>query len=79
MALETTTYKTSDTAIAAYLISSGFLAYEIDRSDTKAVFIFSNSNKELETKVLAYSSGVAIGNIPAFFRTYRFLLTKIKK
>ena len=70
-------YETSDTALAAYLYSLGIKLIRIDYSlSRRAVFVFIEPNDD----VLAdYLTGQATGNIQAFYRAYRTLITKLKE
>ena len=70
-------YQTTDTALAAYLKSSGYEVIEIDTSNQRAVFIFEDCDglrKYIEDFELI--RGNAEG-VVLFFRAYRTLLSKI--
>jgi len=70
-------YQTTDTALAAYLKSSGYEVIDIDASNQRAVFIFENCGglrKRVEDFDLI--RGDAEG-VVLFFRAYRALLSKI--
>jgi len=70
-------YQTTDTALAAYLKSSGYEVVDIDASNQRAIYIFENCNglrKHVEDFELI--RGNAEG-VVLFFRAYRALLSKI--
>ena len=72
-------YETSNTALAAYLISEGFSLSEIDYSDPqRANFIFPNNNESLSQCARNFQMAQAKGNIVLFFNSYRTLLRKIR-
>jgi len=70
-------YQTTDTALAAYLKSSGYEVIDIDASNQRAVFIFEDSNG-LKNHIEDFEliRGDAEG-VVLFFRAYRALLSKI--
>jgi len=70
-------YQTTDTALAAYLKSSGYEVIDIDTSNQRAIFIFddcSGLRKHIEDfdLIRGNAEGVVL-----FFRAYRALLSKI--
>lgn len=72
-------YRTSDTALAAYLIIEGFAAPLIEFEDgNRAFFVFSRTEK-LDNKVSDYDTARAKGNIVLFFNAYQSLLRRIKE
>ena len=74
------TFKTTNTALAAYLISEGFNAPDIEYNGyDKASFIFDNKHHEVDKYVSDFDTLRATGNIPIFFNTYRALLNRIKE
>lgn len=73
------TFKTSDTALSAYLISSGIDILSIEHGNgSRSYFLFQQSTK-LDKYVSLYYSGKAKGNILAFFDSYQNLLRRIKE
>jgi len=76
--LQKLVYSTSDTALAAWLFSSGFELLEVDGSKFPVVFHFENSSQELYKLVRAFQVGKAEGNIAAFYRAYKIMLSKVK-
>lgn len=71
-------YSTSDTALAAWLYASGFELQDVDNSEFPAVFHFENSSQKLPQLIHDFQMGEAVGNIAAFFRAYKILLSKVK-
>ena len=77
MAMNDGHYETSDTALAAYLYSLGIKLLRIDYSlSRRAVFIFLEPNDNV---IEDYTTGQATGNIQAFYRAYRTLISKLKE
>ena len=73
-------FKTSETILAAYLISSGFNTPEIEFvNGSKAYFIFSRENADLEPFINDLNSGRAVGNIAIFMAAYQNLIRRIKE
>jgi len=77
MISETDSLRTSETSLAAYLISEGF-DYEIEFNGSKAFFIFSK-NPKINKFISAYDTARAKGNIVLFFNAYQTLLRRIKE
>lgn len=72
-------FRTSDTPLAAYLLSEGFNLLDIDYSNTKRfVFVFANDSKKLADFTRQYHLAKARGNIVSFFSAYKHLLFKIR-
>jgi len=72
-------YKTSDTAIAAYLCISNFELLRIDEDDNhQSIFIF-KATDGIEQAAKSFEIGTAICNVSAFFRQYKKLLREIKQ
>jgi hypothetical protein len=72
-------YRTSDTVLAAYLISSGCNMPTFDfPNGNKAYFLFSRENFDIDTYVNNFNSGRAIGNIVVFMAAYQNLIRLIK-
>ena len=74
-------FKTSDTALAAYLVSEGFNTPEIQfpNGNGRAYFIFLKANFDIEKYVADYDTARANGNIVLFFNAYQTLLRRIKE
>ena len=72
-------FKTSNTALAAYLISEGFGIPDIDYNGTKAFFIFPRDNSRLDKCIRDYDTIQAEGNIVCFFNAYQSLIRRIKE
>ena len=72
-------YKTSDTALAAYLITEGFGIPDIEYNGSRAFFIFSKENPQLEKYINDWDTARAITNAALFFYAYQNLLRRIKE
>lgn len=71
-------FETSDTALAAYLHTCGFQLEDVITVNFPAIFVFKNSDKELEQAVHDYQAGKAEGNIAIFFMNYKRMLARLK-
>ena len=72
-------FKTSDTILAAYLISAGCNTPKMEfPNGNKAYFIFSRENFDIDTCVNDFNSGRAMGNIVVFMAAYQNLIRLIK-
>ena len=72
-------FRTSDTVLAAYLISSGCNMPTFDfPNGNKAYFLFSRENFDIDTYVNNFNSGRAIGSIVVFMAAYQNLIRLIK-
>lgn len=73
-------YRTSDTALAAYLITQGYdfptIEYE---NGYRAFFVFPNVKDNLDKIISDFDTARAIGNIVLFFNAYQSLLRRIKE
>lgn len=72
------TFRTPDTALAAWLFLSGIPLISIDKGKNCKIFSFSDS-PELQELVTRYVTGSAKGNIVNYYRSYKALLAKIKE
>ena len=73
-------FRTSDTALAAYLISEGIDTPSIEFTNgTRAFFIFTRQNPQIDKHISDFDSARAIGNIVLFFNAYQNLLRRIKE
>ena len=70
------TYPTSDTPLASYLITEGYLLESIDYSRPRFVFHFRNSS-EIQKTAASYISGNALTDPSAYIRINKQLLTTI--
>ena len=72
------TYRTSDTALAAFLITAQYVLLYIDYDQPRFEFVFPDSNQLIDS-VNAYISGHAITEPNAFARVNRKLLRILHK
>ncbi len=73
-------FRTSDTALAAYLVSEGFGTPEIEfNNGSRAFFVFSKNNPKIEDSIGAWDVGRAKGNVVMFFQAYQTLLRRIRE
>lgn len=72
-------FRTSDTALAAYLASEGFGSPNIEYNGSRAYFLFSRENPKIEDYISAFDTARATGNIVLFFNAYQTLLRRIKE
>jgi len=70
-------FKTSNTALAAYLVSEGFGTPDIDYNGAKAFFIFPRDNAHIEQCIREFDTVSATGNIVLFFNAYQGLLRRV--
>ncbi len=71
-------FRTSDTALAAYLVSQGYNTPELDFNGNKAYFVFPKDPK-LEKSIGEFDTARAEGNIVLFFNAYQTLLRRIRE
>jgi len=72
-------YRTSDTALAAFLITAGFDSPDIEYANgNRAYFLFEASDNLLNS-ISTYDTARATGNIVLFFNVYQSLLRRIKE
>jgi hypothetical protein len=73
-------FRTSDTALAAYLVSEGFGTPEIEFTNgSRAFFIFSRNNLKIDNSINAWDAVEAKGNVVKFFQAYQTLLRRIRE
>ena len=73
MAMET--YKTSDIALASYLLCTGFHLLSVDQiNPRRCIFIFNSPKPELISK---WQEGKATVNALAFYNAYQALKAKV--
>ena len=76
----TDSFKTSDTALSAYLVSEGYGTPDIEYSNgARAFFIFSGKNIKRDKSISDFDSARAKGNIVLFFNAYQTLLRRIRE
>ena len=70
-------YKTSDTPLAAWLLSQGFKLQGVARPDPNSIrtFFTFDDSPELQQSIITFQSGVAAGNIMAYQNAYRYLVS----
>lgn len=71
-------FSTSDTPLAAYLISEGFELLRIDYEGFRAFFVFDGSDEILQRVVSDYNRAVALGNIVAYEKARKGLVARVK-
>ncbi len=72
------TYRTSDTSLGAFLITSQFILLYIDYSKVRFEFVFPDST-EIQEAATKYISGNALTDPATFSRVNRKLLRVIRK
>jgi len=72
-------FRTSDTALAAYLISEGYGVPDIEYNGSRASFIFSKENQQIEKSIGDWDTARAEANVVLFFNAYQNLLRRIKE
>jgi hypothetical protein len=73
---EELSYQTTDSCLAAYLHSQGFNFIKAISTEFPSIFLFEN-NKDIKEKAQLLQKGEAIGNIQAYQRSYKFILSQI--
>ncbi len=66
-------YKTTDTALASYLIIQGFLPSLIDYSGPRYTFVFTNSAESIHDHASRYVTGLARVDPATYHRVNRKL------
>lgn len=73
-------FRTSDTALAAYLVSEGIGTPDIEFTNgTRAFFLFTSNDSTLKNAVREFDTARAEGNIVLFFNAYQTLLRRIRE
>ena len=73
-------FRTSDTALAAYLVSEGYQSPLIEyENGNRAYFIFPRTKNKIEQSINEFDTARAKGNIVLFFNAYQNLLRRIKE
>lgn len=80
MVMSNDSFRTSDTALAAYLVSEGFGTPDIEfNNGTRAFFLFSRDNPKIDKHINAWDCAKATGNVVMFFQAYQTLLRRIRE
>ncbi len=72
-------FPTSNTALAAWLISQGFGTPDIEFNGSKAYFIFIRQDPQMKHDIDLWDSLKAEGNCSLFFNAYQTLLRRIQE
>jgi hypothetical protein len=72
-------YLTTDTPVAALLVSKGFILTEVTLEEGISVFHIADPENKAEQLASEFSIGNMVGNISTFWRTYRQLLRRVKR
>lgn len=73
-------YRTSETSLAAYLVSEGFSILIIEYDDKeRGTYVFDSTDPKLKELVLLYHSGKATGNIAIYEHTRNSLIVRVKR
>lgn len=74
-------FSTSDTALAAWLISQGYELLELDNSKPNSVaFLFVDDSEALTAAIKMFQTAQGeAGIVIAFYRAYKRLLVRIKE
>lgn len=72
-------YRTNNTSLASYLISTGFKLLRIEYEERTAFFIFSNHDNELERHISEFRQGKAMVSVVAYEAARRELLSRIRE
>jgi len=73
-------FRTSDTALAAYLVSEGYGTPDIEFTNgSRAFFTFQRDNPKIDTHINSWDTGRAKGNVVMFFQAYQTLLRRIRE
>lgn len=71
--------RTTNTALAAYLVAEGFGNPDIDFDGDRASFIFSKEDPTIEKAISDWDTARAISNTVLFFNAYKGLLRRIRE
>lgn len=71
-------FSTSDTPLAAYLLSQGFNLTDVNYSEPRVAFIFDNSNGRLQEHVRLFLSGKALVEPARYLSNYRMLVGRAR-
>lgn len=71
-------FRTSDTALAAWLIANQVKLSSINSALHPVIFIFECDQISLDELVFSWESTNAVGNCYQFYKIYRSLIHKLK-
>ena len=71
--------RTTNTALAAYLVSEGFGTPDIDFEGDRASFVFSKEDPTIEQAISNFDTARATSNTVLFFNAYKSLLRRIRE
>ena len=72
-------YRTSDTALAAFLIAEGYESPDLEFNGARAYFLFSKQDPKIEKSISNWDTARATTNAVLFFNAYQNLLRRIKE
>ena len=77
-------YRTSDTSLAAYLLTEGFTEPSLEQlpnehGGTRGVFIFTNDTTALQECIRKYQTGQASVEPATYLRNYRHLVRRARE
>ncbi len=72
-------YRTSDTALAAFLIAEGYNPPDLEFNGSRASFLFSKHDPKIEKSISDWDTARAMTNAVLFFSAYQNLLRRIKE
>jgi len=79
MAKNDNDFRTSDTALAAFLTSEGHPATLEFSNGFRATFVFNHTDPKLDKLISDFDTARAKGNIVLFFNAYQTLLRRIRE
>jgi len=71
-------YETSNTALVAYLDSSGFKDWDMSWDTERAKFVFHSPLSALEPYIRDFQMARAEGNVVLFYESYKRILGQLK-
>lgn len=77
--MESEIFKTSETPLAAYLVTEGYAVIDVIFNGTKAFFLFSNDNPELQEKIKDFQLLRATTNASQLIYNYQQLVGRTKR
>lgn len=72
-------FKTSETPLAAYLVTEGYAVIDVIFNGAKAFFLFAETDKLLQAKVKDFQLLRAITNAPQLIYNYQQLVARTKR
>ena len=73
------TFRTTDTALAAFLTSEGFVADLEFNGGSRATFAFNGASAKIKKLITDFDTARAKGNVVLFFNAYQTLLRRIRE